>query len=825
MQQRTTAEAMLQQLIRLLSEPPGTIVYQLVTLFAIQVTLALAYWQWRRVRRAGGWDDFAWRLMWASAGLLAGRLLLAALLFFLVNQPDSLAARQLLPPIEQALNTATIILLAWALLPPTRLPRLTSTLALLLLILTAVLLLFFLQEWPARAVAGATYNATQQATIWGILQLLLAGGSTIWLLLRPASLRGLRVAILFILTMAHAVHLWNFPEIIPSSSEIPYWIRLGHLLAFPLWVALAYRYVLLALLQEVTPTPRPVEQEPLARLLRSVNQVTQSQDPATVSVELFQMIARVLDTRVLALALLDLQDEEALTGLVQPQDSPFSQPVVQTLALADWVSLRLALEQQQAVELQASGMGAYQLQGLAAELAIPDPSVMMIEPLLNERYPVGLLLVGWTRNEPAWSAQRRSLVPLYASLAASLIANARTYQQALLNVAPMTPAAEASVTGRIIALEEERDRALTEVELLQARLRHAEAQVAEEQQRTADLAATLATLEEMTPAGNKVAELEKEITTLREALYEAEETMAMVAAGEGGLSTEWVMLTISRYSAELEQAQVRIEALTNQLAQREPDQRAEIMLALVQELRTPLTSIEGYTDLLLSDVSQVVDSQQRDFLHRVKANAERMNLLLEQMVRLATPPPTGRATAELVDVREEIENAISMVMSQLRKKKQLLSLDVAPETPALPLPPNDLCEIMVHLLNNASQSSDQRSRIAVRAHPASIGRDPRTPATEAKRFVHLSVSDSSSGIRPEDLSRVFDAQMDATHPLITGLGDTSAGLAVAQALVNAHGGRLWVSSLPGQGTTFSVLLVASENGSNGNGHSPQGPAA
>ena len=120
-------------------------------------------------------------------------------------------------------------------------------------------------------------------------------------------------------------------------------------------------------------------------------------------------------------------------------------------------------------------------------------------------------------------------------------------------------------------------------------------------------------------AKENVTDLEKELLSLRQALAEAEEAMALAAAGSSNLSTEWVARTVTRYSGELEQAQSRIEALESTLRQKADEPDNDLLIGLIQELRTPMTSIAGYTDLLLSETMGILGGSQRDFLQRVRS--------------------------------------------------------------------------------------------------------------------------------------------------------------------------------------------------------------
>ena len=116
-----------------------------------------------------------------------------------------------------------------------------------------------------------------------------------------------------------------------------------------------------------------------------------------------------------------------------------------------------------------------------------------------------------------------------------------------------------------------------------------------------------------------------------------------------------------------------------------------------------------------------------------------------------------------------------------------------------------LHQIFSNLLSNACLASGKNGRIVATAHAESIA-DSKSRTAEIIRFIQINISDSGSGIRQEDLPRVFNPIYEAERPLIAGLGDTGAGLSMAYELTNTHGGRLWVESQPGMGSTFSLLF-------------------
>jgi signal transduction histidine kinase len=292
-------------------------------------------------------------------------------------------------------------------------------------------------------------------------------------------------------------------------------------------------------------------------------------------------------------------------------------------------------------------------------------------------------------------------------------------------------------------------------------------------------------------------------------LIEAEEAMALAAAGESGLSTEWVMLTITRYSGQLEEAQARIQSLEAELEQWESGPVNRVVASVAQELRTPMTSIAGYTDLLLGEKVGILGEAQRDFVQRIKANSERLETLLEQIVQMTTAREQTALTAQSrdkVNVQEVIEAAIGAIITQVREKKLYIDVDIGDALPPLHVNRSALSQIMTSLLGNACQSSSNNGRVLISAHTYVAPMAGDNGRTESLEYLKMSVTDSGSGIGPGDRLRVFDPHHRADNPLISGVGDTGAALSVARSLTEENGGRIWVDSDLGVGSTFCTLF-------------------
>jgi signal transduction histidine kinase len=789
-----------QQLNQLLSETPGNLVYHLVTLFAIQAALAIAIAQWRRERVP---DALTRRLALGAGGLLLTRVVLLVVSLWLLAQDDQMTAVQLLPPLEQALNTLTALIVVWIVAPrPARLRRLPDVLLVLTLFLITITYIYFRQTWVP--LEGSTYNASAQSLFWGVAQLVILGVGAFWVAWRRFPSGGLRFFPLLLLILGHATQFLDYPERFPGNTEITVWIRLGHLAAFPLLAVLAYRHAMQQLLVARLENRPAMEQ--LAESLRQMTRVLVPEEPAESLREAVRMAYDILQPAAIGIALAR-PERPAHLQLVTVQGD---EPQEWELNRDAWPAFRVVLEQEQAVELLPNGLGARQLHDLYEELNIRDAAALLLLPLRpGDAPPLGVLFVAAAAAEGMLPSERREVLPALAGYLARLVLRTR-----LPAPAPPGPALPPGISsGRLIALEEERDRARAEVRELREQLEEAETRLTASQQQARDLAATVEALEAR-PQGERAQELENDVATLREALLEAEEALAMAATGEGELSAEWVTMTISRYSGDLDEAQTRIAELEAELAERDPEETRALITALAQELRTPLTSVAGYTDLMLGETLGILGTRQRDFLERVRANVDRTVVLLEQIVQVAAAPagPSPISDVELVNLQDLVEAALGTVITQVRKKQLRLYLDIPADLPELPANRDALGQVLIHLLSNASQASLAAGAITIRANLDTFKAHRQNGTTREDHFVHLSIQDSGEGIPPEALPHVFDAQHRAESPLVPGLGDTGAGLHVARTLVDAHGGRMWVESQPGAGSTFTILLPLSGNG-------------
>ena len=214
----------------------------------------------------------------------------------------------------------------------------------------------------------------------------------------------------------------------------------------------------------------------------------------------------------------------------------------------------------------------------------------------------------------------------------------------------------------------------------------------------------------------------------------------------------------------------------------------EIVSTVSHELRSPLTSVKGYTSLLLTRWERISDEQKREMLEQVKHDADRVHRLITELLdisRLETDRLVLRR--QMVDLQPLIATVIEKVrFSYPDIEVELLFGEGFPDVYA---DPDKMEQVLTNLVENACKyASPQGMRIEGRVQDDTAS---------------LSVSDAGEGIPTEDLPKVFTKFFRRELGKPTGSG---LGLWISRGLVEAHGGQLTATSKPGEGTTFSFTL-------------------
>ncbi len=228
--------------------------------------------------------------------------------------------------------------------------------------------------------------------------------------------------------------------------------------------------------------------------------------------------------------------------------------------------------------------------------------------------------------------------------------------------------------------------------------------------------------------------------------------------------------------------------------------RSEFVSIVAHELKNPMTSMRGYTDLLLKGVVGPVNEQQADFLNTIFSNVMRMETLVSDLNDL-TKQQTNNLRLEIAPVRlrEALDETLRAQERLIADKDQTLVVDIPDDLPPVAGDFNRLIQIMTNFVSNANKYTAEGGTITIRAE---VSRDPQS----AGQVVHCAISDTGIGMSEEDVAQLFVPYFRSDDPRTQDQPGTGLGLAITRGLIEQHGGRVWVESSLNEGTTFHFTL-------------------
>ncbi len=224
------------------------------------------------------------------------------------------------------------------------------------------------------------------------------------------------------------------------------------------------------------------------------------------------------------------------------------------------------------------------------------------------------------------------------------------------------------------------------------------------------------------------------------------------------------------------------------------DAKSEFVRTVSHELKIPMTSIKGYTDLL--KMVGPVTEQQDQFIGIIRANVDRMSALVSDLSDISRLE-TGRLKVDLtvVNLRTRVSEILANLHGQLEAKQQTLAIDLPPDLPLARADEMRLGQIVTALVSNAHKYSPAGTTIQVTAQPEG-------------HMLRLSVTDQGYGMSPADQSRLFSQFFRSEDPHVREQIGWGLSLHITQRLVKLLGGEMAVQSELGQGSTFSFTLPA-----------------
>jgi signal transduction histidine kinase len=770
--------ASLYQVFNFLTAPSGSLIYHLILVFSIVSALQSAFFHWR----SSGFPQ-ARRTVFGLSLLLSAQIALFILTGLgnqgIVNLP------LFLPPVDRALTLFSLIWMIWlwAFPEPSRMSDAATTLISLLVAAAFALSLVAYSQNPS-----TSYNMTSFDGLWQLGSIGFAVFGLFLLLIRRPNGWGNGMAVFLLAFTGHLLHM-IFGRI---DGSFPGAVRLAYMAAYPILMSLPQRFP--------APATGPTTIKPVAP---SDERRRYSTDPKTfhallalaaesTSEKVSQAITRAIAQTLLAdlCFLIYLTDNNNQMQIASGYDLIREENLEGGSMNKNMIPmLTNALQRGRPLRLPSSSTSA-DIKGLGDLLGLSSPGHLMSVPIVTpEKDPIGGVLVLSPYSNRLWSAEDQAFL---ANIALSLVPVIQRGQRmnSLEQKGEQTRQALDIAQSRITDLERRNDDLLKQMDAVKADAQEGLSQA----EIVAELTRTLADTQQA------IERLKQENEDLR--------ASKGIKAGNANLKQvedelRKTLEEMAHLQNQLAEANMKVTETEKGKTTAHSTEQAEVVASISQELRQPMSSIVGYTDLLLGESVGILGALQRKFVERIKSSTERIGNLIDDMIQVTTLE-TGLNVLkpESVDLNLIIDNAMSYTSSQVREKNISMHLDLPKNMAPIHADREALQQILIHLLQNAGSASPVEGTVRLRV---------QTKSEEGREYILIQVTDTGGGIPAEDLPRVFTRLYRADNVLIQGVGDTGVGLSIAKTLTEAQKGRIWVESQTGTGSTFSVLLPIAKN--------------
>ncbi|MBN1305876.1 MAG: hypothetical protein JXA13_15675 [Anaerolineales bacterium] len=788
----------------LLTESPGNLIYHLMLIYSVANTLRLSFTNWRQT----GFPQVKREVLGLAILILAQLLLFSA---------SGIVTSNILPPLDRALVFFSLLIITWlwSFPEPSRTADIATVIVAILVIFGSALSLLVPND-------GAAYNSTIVNLLWQLSTIFFIAAALVLLIFRHPNGWGDGVAFLSVALLGHVVSLW-YVWVIDNQGNYLGIARIAYVAAYPLLWTLPQRFPAPAQHQSSTPVQQPRMQEkvkkdkdkdkkksgfPPERRRYSTEPKTFHSLLAlaaeTTANKLNHALTRAIAQAVLAdlCFLIFISEEENQQLMIASGYDLIREENLEGASMKKDVMPMLAnsLQRGRPLRLPASETSS-DLKNLGDLLGLGDPGHLMCVPIITEDKQVigGILLLSPYSNR-LWSAEDQTFLLNIASSLVPIIQRGRQLAsmeqenkdfQHRLN----------QERDQINILNLQNQELLNQIEALQQQNDSGSVQ-------DVDITALLAVQEES----------EKTIARLQKELDELKKGEAGITADTPDAKSEAHLEKELRLSLEeaanlqnqLANAKTAIAELENRNKNALSMENIDVISSVSQELRQPMSSIVGYTDLLLGESVGILGALQRKFVERIKSSTERIGSLVEDLIQVTTLD-TGLTDykPEPIDLNQIIDNAVAYTSSLVREKNITMHLDLPKKMSPIYADREAIQQVLIHLLQNAGTATPVEGTIALSV---------QTKEEASDAFVLIQVSDTGGGISPGDLDRVFSRLYRADNVLIQGIGDTGVGLSIAKTLTEAQNGRIWVETEKNVGSTFNVLFpIATAANSQGKG--------
>jgi two-component system sensor histidine kinase BarA len=225
------------------------------------------------------------------------------------------------------------------------------------------------------------------------------------------------------------------------------------------------------------------------------------------------------------------------------------------------------------------------------------------------------------------------------------------------------------------------------------------------------------------------------------------------------------------------------------------------------ELRTPLTSVIGYAEMMAEGLAGPVSTEQKDYLTTILGKADQLLGLITAVLDVSSLESgqlaLDRSALSLADV---VASEVATFQPQAGRRGIAIQLEAQADGVVVG-DRKKIRQIVSSLLSNAVKFTPDHGKVGVEVRTGPLGPGA---AGDALVGLQLVVSDSGIGISRDQVAKIFEPFFQVDSSSTRAFGGTGLGLTLAKAYVEAHGGRIWVDTSPGQGSTFVATFPLQE---------------
>ncbi len=268
---------------------------------------------------------------------------------------------------------------------------------------------------------------------------------------------------------------------------------------------------------------------------------------------------------------------------------------------------------------------------------------------------------------------------------------------------------------------------------------------------------------------------------------------------------ELLTAVASQTAIALESARLYEEAVETAERLREVDRlKSQFLANMSHELRTPLNSIIGFSRVVLKGIDGPITEQQREDLEAIHSSGQHLLGLINDILDVSKIE-AGKMELDFepVDLREIINGVMSTAIALVKDKPIELQQSIPKDLPTITADERRVRQILLNLVSNAAKFTDEGFiRVATE-----VKHEEHEAADAAgAREIRLSVTDTGRGIGQEEMETVFEPFTQVDASTTREHGGTGLGLTISHSFVQLHGGRMWVESELGEGSTFTFTL-------------------